>query len=309
VQIVATTAEQQSGTATMIEPRLDRATLVAFLALLAVGGLTANAVRVSNADLPPLWGAFLRIGLASLVLFGVVAIWRLPLPGGRALTGAILFGAANFGASQALFYWGVVRVPAGLAQVLMSLIPLMTLLLATVHKTEKVRARTMTGSLLATAGMAVVWAEQLSLAVPFTALLAIVGSAVFAAEAGVLIKAFPTTNIVTFNAVSMGFGAVLLLVSFVLAQEHPVLPNYAATWAALAYLIFVGTIGVFTLYVFVLQRWTASAASYQFVLFPFVTVAVGAAFAGERITSALLGGAALVVIGVYVGALRASGRS
>lgn len=68
----------------------------------------------------------------------------------------------------------------------------------------------------------------------------------------------------------------------------------------------IGSVGVFALYLFVLRRWTASAASYQYVLFPLVTVALSAWLQGERITWTFAFGSILVVVGVYRGALRQS---
>ncbi len=284
----------------------DRLTLAAFAALLAIGGLSAIAIRAGSGELPPFWGAFLRFGTAALLLFVVAGAARLPFPRGRALAGTVLFGALGFAASYALFYWGIVDVQAGLAQILMSLIPLFTLLFAVAHRVEVLTARALAGTILAAAGIAVVSTEQLSLAVPLVAVLAIVGSAACAAEAGVLVKAFPRAHLVTFNAVSMGVGAALLLALSILANEPMVIPERAATLLSLAYLIPVGSIGIFLLYVFVLQRWTASAASYMFVLLPFVTVAVGVLFAGERLSVPLVLGALLVLLGVYIGALSGS---
>ena len=63
------------------------------------------------------------------------------------------------------------------------------------------------------------------------------------------------------------------------------------------------TIIAFLLYMFVLEKWTASGASYGFVLVPLVTIVVAATVAGEAITAGFLAGAALVLAGVYVGAL------
>jgi drug/metabolite transporter (DMT)-like permease len=60
---------------------------------------------------------------------------------------------------------------------------------------------------------------------------------------------------------------------------------------------------LFMLVVYVIRRWTATGASYQFVLFPIVSVIGGALLLGEDVTSSLLLGAPLVLIGVYVGAL------
>jgi drug/metabolite transporter (DMT)-like permease len=60
------------------------------------------------------------------------------------------------------------------------------------------------------------------------------------------------------------------------------------------------------LVVYVIRRWTATAASYQFVLFPIVSVIGGALLLDESITASLLLGAPLVLAGVYLGALAAA---
>ena len=63
----------------------------------------------------------------------------------------------------------------------------------------------------------------------------------------------------------------------------------------------VGTIALFGLYLYVLGRWTASRASYQVVMIPFV--AALAAVLDESIGGGLIIGGAIVLAGVYVGAL------
>jgi drug/metabolite transporter (DMT)-like permease len=55
---------------------------------------------------------------------------------------------------------------------------------------------------------------------------------------------------------------------------------------------------------FVLRRWTASAVSYEGVLIPLVAIVLAWWLQDERITSAFAAGSVLVLIGVYVGALR-----
>lgn len=60
---------------------------------------------------------------------------------------------------------------------------------------------------------------------------------------------------------------------------------------------------MFGLYLFTLQRWTASGVSYNFVLFPIVATAAGALLARELITAAVVAGGLMVLAGVYVGVL------
>jgi drug/metabolite transporter (DMT)-like permease len=76
----------------------------------------------------------------------------------------------------------------------------------------------------------------------------------------------------------------------------------AETWIALGDLV-VGSAVLFVGFFFIIRRWTASASSYATVLFPVVALVVGALVGGEAVRPSFLLGAALVVAGVYVGAL------
>jgi drug/metabolite transporter (DMT)-like permease len=106
------------------------------------------------------------------------------------------------------------------------------------------------------------------------------------------------------NAVGMTTGAVLLVAGSVLVGEPRLLPRRAATWAAVGYLVVVGSVVVFVLYLVVLRYWAASRAAYGFVLIPFVTVMLSAWLDDEPLCAGLLLGGPLVLAGVYVGALR-----
>jgi hypothetical protein len=50
------------------------------------------------------------------------------------------------------------------------------------------------------------------------------------------------------------------------------------------YLVLVGSIGVFLLYLFVLGRWTASASSYILLLAPLAAAIVGFLILGEAVS-------------------------
>jgi hypothetical protein len=51
----------------------DTLTLGAFVVLVVLGGGNFLAVRMSNLELPPFWGAGLRFGVAA-ALFGAIAL-------------------------------------------------------------------------------------------------------------------------------------------------------------------------------------------------------------------------------------------
>ncbi len=289
----------------------DAATLAAFLALVAFAGGNAPAIRYvscETCELDPFWGAAMRFLVAGGLFAVIVSVRRMELPRGRAFFAAVLFGILQFGAGFGLIYWGLVRAPAGLGQVLLASVPLLTFALALAHRQERFRWEGIVGALLALAGIAAVFGSGLGAGVPLTSMLAILIGALCWAEALVVAKGFPPVPPATMNAVAMTVGALLLLVVSAAVGEAFALPHSASTWGAQAYLVFAGSLGVFWLYLFVLGRWTASAASYQLVLIPLVTVAVSAWLQDERITLAFAAGSLLVLGGVYVGALRRPAR-
>ena len=83
----------------------------------------------------------------------------------------------------------------------------------------------------------------------------------------------------------------------------------ARTWAALAYLVLIGSVVVFNLYLQVLSRWTASATSYSFLLIPVATVVVAAWILGEVVTATFVVGALLALAGVWIGAIQSSPKA
>jgi drug/metabolite transporter (DMT)-like permease len=89
------------------------------------------------------------------------------------------------------------------------------------------------------------------------------------------------------------------------APPHPDQRDGRATWAALAYVVVIGSVVVFLLHVWVAQQWTASRAAYVMVTTPLVTIVLSAWLDQEPVTGGLLLGGALVLGGVYLGALRA----
>jgi drug/metabolite transporter (DMT)-like permease len=268
-----------------------------------LAGGNAVGVRFSNRELAPLWGAGLRFALAAALLVAVMVVFRLALPWGRALVGSLLYGLFNFAGSFGLTYYGLVQLHAGLGQILLALVPLATLLLAVLWRQERLGGAAVIGTLLALAGVAVISYSPLLQSVPLLSVLAVVGGAICFAQALVLVRRFPPVHPVTMNAIGMTTGAAVLLAAALVAGEPIVLPHRPETWAAMAYLVVIGSVVVFLLYLVVLRYWAASRASYGFVIIPFVTLLLSAWLDNEPVGLGLVVGGLLVLAGVYIGAL------
>jgi drug/metabolite transporter (DMT)-like permease len=280
----------------------------AVLAALVVGGVLAagNAigVRFSLDELAPLWGAGLRFVIAALLLGIVAVVRRHAWPSGRALTGAVLFGLLNFTGAFGFAYYALVHMQAGLASTLLALVPLVTLVLAVLARQESLRLPAVGGGLLAVAGVGLVSRAALDGDVPTLAILAGLASVTCFALGAVAVRHFPRVQAVVMNTVSMAVGGVTL-VALALATGEPItLPTQGRTWLAFGYLVVVGSIVVFMLYLYVLGRWSASRAVYFDLLIPPVAVLLSAWLDDEPITGGLVAGGVLILAGVYLGALR-----
>jgi drug/metabolite transporter (DMT)-like permease len=281
----------------------DRITLLAFGLLVLFGGSNAVAVRFSNLELPPFWGATIRFFAAAIVFWVIVLARRIELPKGRVLAAILLYGFLAIGGNYAFLYWGLVRTPANLTMVVLAFVPLMTFFLAVLHGLESFRWRGMIGALIATVGIILGVAGGFSGQVHIPSILAVLAGAACTAEGAVLFKLYVKGNPVALNALAMTAGTTLLLLVSFLAGEEWSLPVATNTWVAFAYLVLGGTVVVFYLALFVLGRWTASATSYSFLLFPVATVVISAWLLGEVVTIPFILGGGLVLLGVWIGAI------
>jgi drug/metabolite transporter (DMT)-like permease len=289
--------------ANLVSKRTERLTLIAFIVLTIQGGSNAIAIRFSNVEIPPFFGAAIRFAAASILFFLLAFALRLTIPKGRLLFIHLIIGALQPGVAFALTYWGLVYVGAGLFQLVLAIVPLLTFLFALAHRQETFKWRILVGGLLALVGIILVFHDQLSTNVPLLPLLAIVLAAACFAETSILIKTLPKLHPVTTNALLLAAGAVILFVMSCLWRETPRLPSLSVTWFAILYLILFGSVGAFMLFLYVLTHWSASAFSYQFVLLPIVTVLLATWLTHETVTAIFLIGGVLVLGGVYVGVL------
>jgi drug/metabolite transporter (DMT)-like permease len=285
----------------------DRLTLGAFLLFVTLAGGNIVAIRYvscETCELEPFWAASSRFLLAAVVLAAIALALRAQVPRGRALMGAVLYGVLGFAAPFGLAYWGFQSASAGFGAVILATIPLLTLFFAFAHRQERFRVAGLVGGLLAVAGTMVIFREGVGGGVPIGSLVAFLIAAACFAETNVVVKAFPRVHPAALNAIGLGVGGALLLLLSVLVGEEHAVPELARTWLAQAYLVVLGSVALFSLYVFVIHRWTASAVSYEGVLIPLVAIVLAWWLQDEEITWAFLAGSVLVLLGVYVGALR-----
>jgi drug/metabolite transporter (DMT)-like permease len=277
---------------------------VAFVACALIWGTTFLAIRVGNEATPPVWAATIRLVLASVVLFGISGAFRMPLPRGRALRGAALWGLFNLGINFSLLYIGETTVPSGISAVLFATVPLTTALLAAAFHVEPLVTRKLIAAIVAIGGVAIIFAGELGASVPFAGLLTVFVGASAAALANVLLKQAPKQPVIPLNAIGTAVGAaVCLVVSTVLGESHAI-PATMAVWLPILYLTVAGSLGAFVLYSWLVTHWSVSNASLLGVTVPIIAVIVGGLVKGEQPAALTYVGAAVVISAILI-ALRA----
>lgn len=281
---------------------------LAFAFCCLVWGSTFLFIRIGNDSLPPVWGATLRLTIASVLLTAIALAVRAPWPRGAPLTAALWFGAVDFGVSLPLLYWGEQTVPSGLAAIMYATLPLSTSLFARGFGLEPLRRGTIAAAALAILGVSVLFSTQLGGHYSRFALAAVFLGAATAALSGVLLKRSPGAHPLWTNAVAHGVGAVMCaLISTALGESHA-LP-VGREWIPVLYLTIVGSIGAFVVFAWLLQRWSASRLSFIAVITPVVAVLLGVLVRGEQLSAANLSGAGVILIAAALGITSSRARS
>ena len=293
------TASSGGGSRLSADQRLNAAV---FAAIALIGGANPVGVAIVVDELDPLWAAAARF-LAAGVLFALaMALFRVPVPRGRAFAGSLLYGVLGFAAAFTCIFWGFQDTPPATGQIIIALVPLLTIGLTAAHGLERFSLRTLVGALIALGGLAFLLRDRIEADVPLISLLAIVAGAVFLAESAVVLKLTPRAHPVASNAVGMLGGSLLLLALSAIVGDAWLAPSQPDTWAAMAFLVLLGSVAVFGLFAFLLGRWPATAVSYILLIQPLPTLVYSALLTNEPITPALFIGGAIMLLGVYIGA-------
>lgn len=280
---------------------------VAFALCCLIWGSTFLAIRIGNEAVAPVWAAALRLALATPALAVLAWATRARWPRGQALRGAILFGFFNYGVNLGLLYWGEQTVPSGIAAVFYATVPLSTALLAPLFGIEPLSPRKLVAATVAFVGVGVIFAGELSLEVPFTGLLAILGAAIAAALSTVMLKRAPRQDTLPANAIAASVGLPVCLATSLLLGETRTFPATGSGWLPIVYLVVAGSLGAYLLYTWLIKTWSVTNASYIGVIVPIVAVILGAIVKQEQPAPLTFLGAGIVIAAV-VFALRPSRR-
>lgn len=279
-------------------------TYAAFVGAIVIGGANFVAVSFSNMELPPIFGAAVRFALAGVLFFVILAALRVPLARGRAALGAAAYGFLAVGVTYACLYYALVGLSAGTVSVIMAAVPLCTLLLAAALGQERLTGRGIVAGVMAVAGIAILSYGGLAGGAGWSYVAAALLGVVAVSASTILARALRHVHPLNMNAIGMVAGTVLLFAASLALQETWVAPTRLETWLSVGWLVVLGSIGLFSLLLYVVARWTASATVYAVSGMPLVAIVLGVWFLGQPVTPTVVVGGALVLAAIYVGVVR-----
>ncbi|HJQ44536.1 MAG TPA: EamA family transporter, partial [Jatrophihabitantaceae bacterium] len=267
---------------------------------------TYLAIRVGVRTLPPFTMAGIRYVIAGAVLLpialrlGSAEQRRADRPGRRQWAAMLLLGAMLPAGGNGVISWAELKLPSGIAALLVGTVPLWMVLADAVLSRRAPRAAHWLAVVIGLAGVAVL-SGGASGGIPVGATVAALLASLSWGVGSTLQGRLPVpSRLLLMSAMEMLCGGIVLLVVASVRGEltFPLDQVSGESWWALLYLIGPGTLVAMTCYVTALNRLSpATVSSYAFVN-PVVAVLLGAVLLGEHLSAQEFVGGTIVVLAV-----------
>jgi len=289
-----------ADTPTTAAPPYRELTLLLLLATL--WGASYTLIKLGIATIPPITLIAARTLIAGLLLLAVLRMRGINLPKDRPTWVKFFIQAClNSALPFTLIAWAETTVDAGLAAILNSLTPVMTVLLTLGwSRHEALGGRKLLGVLLGLGGVCLIIGFQALSGIGDQLLgqLAVVLATLCYAVAAIFGKNFKSLDPMAPAAGSLICGAIILI-PLSLIVDHPwTLAPSTDSLVALLILAVFSTAGAFTLYFRLIQTLGSVGTTAQGYLRTPIAVGIGAIFLGETLTSTAWIGLICVVSGV-----------
>ena len=283
-------------------------TLLAFGFIYFVWGSTYLAIRVGVHEVPPLMFAAMRFFAAGAAVYGWTRMRGERAPSTGEWISACVLAFLIFVCDYGLLFWAEIRVPSGIAAVMMATIPVFIALGEIVFLgTQKLTGRLAIALVVGIGGVAVLTLRSLNLSgmpvEPLGAAALIVASISWAVGTVLMRKLeLPPSKVVSSGAQMLAGGVMLFAFSAAFGEfgRFDVRRVSSGAWWALAYLVVVGSIIGFTAYVWLLHHQSPTKVGTYAYVNPVVAVIIGYFLGGEELGMRTVVGTALVIVSVVM---------
>ncbi len=284
------------------------AVLAAFGAVYLIWGSTYLAIRIALETMPP----FLMASSRFLVAGGLLYAWsrsrgRAPAPTRSEWRVATVVGGLLLLGGNGAVVWAEQFVPSGMVALLVATVPLFMVVLEWLwNGGDAPGAQTLAGLVLGFGGVVLLAgeADAASSGVGLVPVAVTLFAALSWATGSIYARRAPAPSAPRLGTAMqmLAGGALLGLVGLMSGEGGQVAASEFSfrSWAALAYLVFFGSIIGFSAYVWLLRVSTPARVSTYAYVNPAVALFLGWALAGEPMTPRILLGSGVVLGSVIV---------
>ncbi len=262
--------------------------IVAFAAMALIWGLTWLPMKIASEAVPPIFLAMVRFLLAGLCYLAFILAKGLPLrmeQPGRVIVASLLITTGCY----SLLFWGVARAPTGLSSIVnLALMPIFLILVAALYRQERITKRRIGAIALGIVGLVMLFSGRAGTAQDSALLgLAAVAAATLSYAWGAVVSRplMQAMHPITLAFWETSIGALGLVPLSLLVEGYD--PAHFAGlldprgFLGLGILVLGGSLGGFSIYLWLVRDWGAFRAGLYSFVSPVVAVAVGVAFANE----------------------------
>jgi drug/metabolite transporter (DMT)-like permease len=269
----------------------------------ALGGSSFVSIRYLVSQTDPLTIAFLRNGIAALVLFPLALLLTRSWPTPRDMLAIALLGTLFYGGFQFMISWALTYTTSARAALALTTTPFLTLAIAAMLRIETPNLRKIAGVALASAGVAI--ALRQTAGAPTDALVgdtivivaAMVG-AFYAVLSARYSRLYPPITVV---ALGVAPGAVFLwLAGLATGADHVTVDLTADGWLVAAWLGIFGAALSYFLWLWALRHTTPTLVAVAMPANPLAALLLGAVFLGEPVTVSMIVGFCCVAGGIML---------
>ncbi|MEM6698742.1 MAG: EamA family transporter [Bacteroidota bacterium] len=277
----------------------------AFACIYIFWGATYLAVKIAIESIPPFLMAGFRFSIAGSILLGIAHLfWKPQLPTKKQLYNAAFAGVLFLGIGTGGVAWALQYVDSGIAALIISAQPLLTMLLVWAMLKNAPVASSYLGIVLGVGGMYLLVAQDhvLGQENSWLGILAIMSSMLAWGYSSVYIKKADMPKGQAQNAaLQMLFGGLSLFLISLFTESYEGL-SFASissrSLLAFGFLVCFGSILAFSCFNYLLQRISPEKVATSTYVNPIVAMFVGWWIGGELITNQSILAALVMLIGV-----------
>jgi drug/metabolite transporter (DMT)-like permease len=286
----------------------DPKTALSFAAIVIIWGTTWIVIKDQLGTVPATWSVTYRFVIACAAMFAYAAATGAPLRmGWRGHLLAAVFGVPQFVLNFNFVYAAELYVTSGLVAVVFALLMVPNSALAWLFLKHRVTARFVVGSLIACAGVALLFLQEIR-ASPASAAEILIGigltlAGVLSASAANIMQAsarFKERPVASTLAWGMFYGVIGNALLAWLWFGPPVAEARAGYWIGLVYLGLFASAAAFTFYFGIVRAVGPGKAAYSSLVVPIVAMAISTAVEDYRWSLLAAAGGALALGGMLI---------